>query len=524
MWLFLFVMRFLKSVGIFVVFLFFVFVFIFFWGGFSIGNVIWEPSVVGNCVDSEILDLWDEVFVESGVDVVILKDFVVEGDCNEYIAYKNNSDGEFWVLYGNFYNSSWISSVDLYSSGNKILDFVRLSLFYMNVSSDFADVFVGQGNVSGMIDVILGIGSEDIDDWSVLSEGDVKIKFGELYEFVDVSGILFNSDVSTFYFSESDVFDFDFSYVSIVSRKNDALFNCEYWRDSYDPGFFVDFLGNIGDFRFLINSSWNFAFDYGDYFNVSDNVSVGFDYVGIGNSNGEKINYSINGTNVGFMPAVGFGGSIEFRLVARSGAEDVVSNNFSVNVTRYNEAPVLVEAIPFIYVVAGGNGSVDLDRYFDDVDDLVYGASGVRGIDVSFSGPIMRIDVDSNFSGYSKFRVYASDGLDSTFSDYVYVVLEGDESVLLIQNDSLNVSVGGVSDNGNIIDNWDGDEDNEGFGLWFWVVLWVVVLVVIGGVLYLVYFFMIRGAPSSVGDQNIIAPNVVSPAEEYVRKLGLGGG
>jgi hypothetical protein len=530
-------MKFLKGVWFFVLILFFVFVLMSFIGKFPVGDVIWEPDVVGNCIDGEILALWNEVFVESGADVVILKEFVVpEGDCDEYIAYKNSSDGEFWVLYGDFYDSSWVSSGNLYSSGKKVSDFVRLSVFFMNVSSGFVDDFVGLGDVSDMIDEVSGVGDGDLGYWSVLIEDDVKNKFGELYEFVDVSGISFDSNVSVFYFEDSDDFDLNFSRVGLVSRKNDALFSGEYWKDNYDPDFFVDFSGEIDDFRFLINSSWNFAFDYTDYFSVSDNVSVEFDYVGVGNGNGEKVNYGIDGTDVSFMPAVNFGGGVVFRLVARSGAGDVFSNNFTVNITRYNEAPELIQAVPNIYVAAGGSGSLDLERYFDDEDDLIYGTRGVKGINVSFSGSVMTVRVGSNFSGYSRFSVYASDGLDTTYSDNIYVV-EGVAGV----DSPLDAPVGNQSVSSSDVNGGDESQDlyDSSFADWdfewgFWIFLGVVAVIFVGGLVFFVYYFLLgrgrrevvskdeRGFISDVRPSKRsgpVVPSGVSPAEEYVRKL-----
>jgi len=515
-------MGFLRGVGIFVVVLVFVFGFMFFVDKKFVGNVIWEPGVVGDCVDSEILALWDEVFVEGVGDVVILKDFVSpEGDCGEYIAYKNDSGG-FWVLYGDFYDSSWDSSVALYSSGKKVLDSVRLYVFYGNVSSGFLDSFVGLGDVSLMIGMILGIDDGDVGDWSVLSEDDVRSKFDELFGFVNISGISFDSGVSAFSFSESEDFNWNSLFVSILSRKNKALFSVEYWDDEYDPGFFVEFLGEIGDFVFFVNSSWNFAFDLGDYFNVSENVSVEFDYVGENNSGGEWVNYSFNGSDVLFMPAVGFEGWREFRIIAESPTGDVISNNFSVNITIYNAPPVLTWAVPDLYVVAGGSESVDLSYYFEDEDSLSYGVVGAKGIVVSFSGSVMKVSVDSNFSDYSRFRVYAYDGTIKTYSDYVYVVLKGDVVDLVVDVDEMNISVSNSSVSGSV----GGESSDVGIDMgdngWiYWGMLGLGVFVLVGDLMFFLYFFVLRGKRGIVSGA---VKSVGSPVEDYVNKLGIEGG
>lgn len=63
---------------------------------------------------------------------------------------------------------------------------------------------------------------------------------------------------------------------------------------------------------------------------------------------------------------------------------------------------------------------------------MTRGKSGAFRIDVSFDGSIMKIGIDNDFSGCSKFRVYAFDGIIKIFGDYIYVFLEGDDDVNLV--------------------------------------------------------------------------------------------
>ena len=211
----LFVMRFWRCVVFFVLF----FVLLIFSGDNFVGGVIWEPSVTGNCNSGGILTLWNEVFVEDNAGVVVFTELVVpEGDCGEYIAYKNNSGGGFWVLYGEFYDSSWGSSVDLYSSGKKIMDSVNLWVLYGNVSSSFLESFGGQSDVGVMKSLASGISDANVVDWSILSETEVKIKFNELYEFGDVSGVSFESGTSSFSFDEKNEFDWNSFTVGVDAR------------------------------------------------------------------------------------------------------------------------------------------------------------------------------------------------------------------------------------------------------------------------------------------------------------------
>jgi hypothetical protein len=534
-------MRFLKGVGFFIVVLFFVFVLMFFIGKFSVGDVIWEPGDVGNCGDPEILALWDDVFIESNVGVVILKEFVSpEGDCERYIAYKNDSNGVLRFVYGFFWENSWASTNDSYNSGKKILNSRGFNAFYINTSSSVVENFEGQSDILSMVNYVLLVGDGDLVDWSINNEPELKNMYNSLYEFVDVAGVSFVDGGSSFDYNEFDDESFNYTSLDISGSKTESIFGVDYFRVNYDPDFFVDFSGRIDDFRFLINSSWNFAFDYGDYFDVGGDISVGFDYVGVGNDNGEKINYSIEGTNVSFMPAVNFSGGVVFRLVAQGGEEDVFSNNFTVNITRDNEAPELIDPIPNFYVMVGGNDSVDLVRHFDDEDNLTYGTSGVVGFDVSFSGSVVSVSVDSNFSGYRKFRIYASDGLDITYSNIIYVI-EGVEGVDLAPDVNTSVDNEGVSgdignESGVVAVRVGGDDsDDEGRGVGFWVILGVIALVLIGGVVFFVYFFILKksvlgGGQGVVGGQGVapgggqppIAPSNISPADEYVRRLRLG--
>ncbi len=506
----LFVMKFWRGVGVLFVGLL-LFILLLLLKNNFIGNVVWEPVVNGNCTDFEILTLWDDVFIEDSSGVVILKDFIVpEGDCGEYLAYKNNSDGELWIFYEDFYASSWGSSGDLYFSEKKILNSTWVYVLYSNVSSVFLENFTKQTNISLAMDMILNINDGLVNNWSVLDEESVKNKFNDVYGFIDVSGLSFENDSLVFSFNENDGSDLSSSYINITLRKNKALFDVGALRYNYDPDFFVEFLGNIGNFVFLVNSSWNFAFDFMDYFNISNNVSVEFDYIGINNTSGSKINYSFNGSGVYFMPAIGFNGSREFRLVAKSGISDVVSNNFIVNITRDNVAPVLNKDVPYFYIKEGEDNGIDLDYYFYDIDPLTYGVSGVYGVDVSFNGSIMRVGVNNNFSDYSKFKVYAFDGFVRTFSDYIYVFLEEDS----VQNESSTSNdIGEIVETQNIsgIVRLSSNENKWGV----WIIIFLGFLVVVDGVGFFVYFFVLR-------NKKIVPQGVGSSANNYVRNLELG--
>lgn len=466
----------------------------------SMGSVIWEPSVVGSCVDSEILTLWDEVFVENKSSVIILKNFIEpEGDCKEYIAYKNNSDG-FWVLYGEFYNSSWNSSSELYSSGKRILNSVKLYSFYSDVGSDFLGNFLVQENVSWMMKMILSIDGNDVDNWSIESEDEARDKFNEFYDFVDSDWIPFSGNNLTFYFNENDDFGWNSSFASIVLWKNKSIFNSEYWKYIYDPNFSVSFSSDVGNFSFFANSSWNFGFDYKDYFNFSDGFSVEIERVGGNISEGYYINYSFNGSRVSFMPVPGFIGQENFRMIVRGGFDDVYSNIFSVNIVSFNKMPILMKKIPDVYI-KNDYEFLDLGDYFNGGENLSYGVVGVSGINYSFNGSVLKIGISDDFNGSGKFKVYAFNGVNSVFSDFISVFWDGfkkeEKSVNLISKDDLNLGV--IINNESVSTNFDERNNNARVDLREGGIDWIslglvtfIVLIFVWGVGFVVYFFIMR--------------------------------
>jgi hypothetical protein len=496
--------------------------FLYFVGDSISGNVIWVPGSVGNCGDSEILALWDSVFVEDSGGVIILKEFVApEGDCEKYIAYKNDSNGVLRVIYGVFWEDSWVSSDPLYDSGKKVLNSGDFSALYVNTSSAVVESFESQSDISSMFDFIVGISDGVVVDWSIVDENGLKDMYNVLYEFVDVSGVSFDEGVDSFNYYEEDVYDLNFSSVDISARKDESIFRVDYLGVDYDPDFVVDFVQNIGDYGFYMDSGWNFAFDLNSYFDISEGINVSFDFVGVNNTGGEWIDYLIDGSDVSFAPASGFEGGRLFRLVASNPAgSDVFSNYFAVNISEFNSAPILTDPFVYLYIPRGGNKVINLDFHFEDADgdDLSYRVVEVDNLTVSINGSMMTLSFVGD-AEYDRFRVYASDGVAERKSGYIFVFIDGGggaESV--VGGDDLAGAVGnesGFGASGNVSGDGEGD-----FSWVTWSIAIVLGVVVLGVVVFVVYFFVLK---KDFGDTKIGSVSLNSDSvNSYLKKLNLG--
>ena len=186
------------------------------------------------------------------------------------------------------------------------------------------------------------------------------------------------------------------------------------------------------------------------------------------------------------------------------------------------------EEIPYFSIVLGDEESIDLDYYFDDDDVLVYDATIVDGVDVSFVGPIMKIKINSNFSEYSRFKVSAFDGIVKTLSNPIYVFLEGGEiffegndsesgGIIYSGDNSENNIITGASNNSDVL------VDTNGHFKWTSGVLLVFgILFFVWGIGFFVYFFILKMGISTMpkGTQNIILPKENKLTNDYVKKLG----
>lgn len=493
-------------------------------GGNITGNVVEDLVDVGNCSNDLIYTLWDNVFDVENSDLNILKENVAGGDmCEKYVAYKNNSDGEIWVLYESFYDSSWTGMFPRYENGKKILNEIDLLAFYFDVNKTFLESYVFVSDVEGVAAIKEDIGNDDLVNWSILDESSARTKIESILD-IDISGLGFVEYGDSFKHTGVSSGDWqDFDYVLGVFKNESMVFIEDYEITNYDPSFVVDFVTNVSDFVFDRNSSWNHAFNVSDHFNVSDDIVISFSSIGANNTNGEWINSSIVGEVVSFMPAVNFTGYREFRMMADNPAgADVFSNVFNVMISIPNDAPVLLRRFEAIAVPRVGGAKVVLSVYFEDPDgdDMTYRVSGDDDLNVTLSGGLMTIRLEENFSDTTQFKVYASDGIEETGSNSFYVYEAGDAEAAalvegLVNNESVdldgvlvNENAGDGNESGTSVGVGDGDTGSGRVFLWI-----VVVVVVLLLVLFAIWYFFLRknggGVPGNSGGVGAPSPPAV---------------
>jgi len=477
------------------------------------GEVIEDLVDVDNCSDYNIGVLWDNVFDVDDSNLIIIKENVVGGDmCEKYVAYKNDSEGQVWVLYESFYDNSWTGVALRYNDGKKILNEINLLAFYIDVEESFLDSYIFATDVDGILSIIDDVGEDDSINWSILDESSARVKVDSILD-VDVGGLTVVETGNSFKFSE-DVQEvwLDFSYDVGVSKNKSLVFMEDYVITNYDPSFVVGFTGDIPDYEFDMNSSWNSAFNVSDYFNVSEDVDVSFSSVGADNTNGVWINSSIDGGIVKFKPAVNFAGSREFILMANNPAgADVFSNAFNVTIVDPNVAPTLLKDFGAFYVPRYGGLNVFLSVYFEDPngDNMTFRVTGDDDdLNISIRDDFMVIKLEDGFNESATIQIRASDGTNERSSGdilvFEYNAVDGE---LLTVNLSENSSGGletvlddedVVVDSGNESGASAGSEDDGGGFNW---VLLISVIVGLLLVLAVIWFFVLRkgDVPASNG-------------------------
>ncbi|MCX6741942.1 MAG: hypothetical protein NTX24_02080 [Candidatus Pacearchaeota archaeon] len=82
------------------------------------------------------------------------------------------------------------------------------------------------------------------------------------------------------------------------------------------------------------------------------------------------------------------------------------------NTTIENQAPKLAKKIPNLYLVSGGNVTIDLSKYFSDPEDdhLEYMTVKPVNLSVMIRGSLITINSPENFTGIRDITFYATDG------------------------------------------------------------------------------------------------------------------
>lgn len=456
------------------------------------GNVIWEPSTeVINCSDENVSSLWGEIFVESNTNINILKENVGVGElCEKFIAYKIKNEEEFYYLD--------------YNESSFIMVWANITPLAVEEIQNMEQSYEAFINFEGLAD---GVRTREVivENESIAEEeylGKFKVDVGDFYDFfgIYIAAILENEKMVEGIVIPQDYLVY--GYYTLV------------------PLIEIKVVGEVEDYEFLKNSSWNYAFKLNDIFNWSNDGGVLYNmsYYGVNNTAGEYINWSINSSGVYFKPKTGFVGSREFELMLLNSTNNITSGKFNVTIVeRFNSKPVIKVELLEVYISPGQTIYLDLDDYFrdSDKDSLSYSVFDKgEDIDLSVSGSNLSIKASVNFSDYSEFRIRASDGIDSISTDKIYVFEYNakNDSKKDLGNESL---IDVYYDNGSLINassNSTGKKDDEtpsDFRWIIWVLLVLIILAIIG---ILIYFLVLKKEEVQEEEVN---PNV----QNYLNEL-----
>jgi hypothetical protein len=107
------------------------------------GNVVSIPT---SCSNSSITDTWNNIFKESATGIRIFTDnTITEGTCNQYFAYKNNSNNFFLVL-------GYIT-VEEGDSGEDV-NVTRIYAYSINTTSNLSSVILSFSSLSNTTSII----------------------------------------------------------------------------------------------------------------------------------------------------------------------------------------------------------------------------------------------------------------------------------------------------------------------------------------------------------------------------------
>lgn len=493
--------------------------FYFSWGGIS--GMVGYGGGTGECSDSSISSTWDRLFVTDSTNIITFRDS--DSNCSEYISYKLEvlSDGvDVYFIHASFRNAPvgkknvWI----LRGFSGKYRATLRedLTLNYFSVSQEVVDQINSLSSFSEsksfFLSRVKGQG-EGYTPWDIFDEEIARFKFESIFGVIGET--LFETKEDYYGFESLDVNN-DFlnktvnvTYLEGYVLKNRTSVGMRNVRGDYSKIYEVYFIKNISDFEFERNSTKNFAFDFKNHIvNPNEVGEFGILFRDLNNSNGEWVNYEIDGSEVTFSPKRGFIGSRKFMAyVSDKGGSKKYSNQFKVNIVKnINDAPVVINEIKQIEVPLGGLKNVNLRLYFEDPDEdnLSYRLFGAEKVSVSFIKDIATFRLLPEFSGAEKVKIYGNDGKLETGTDWFFVFLDNKktpEQNTPLQNNR-NANTPGFnnlpknssqlgSNDANIVNKSSKSKMNFTRGL-FWGGILFGVFVVLGGFVILIRWYLKR--------------------------------
>jgi hypothetical protein len=488
------------------------------------GNLSYEPSTVFNCSSSEQLALWDEIFEESSMGVVILNEDVGVGEiCEEYAMYKNVG-GEAWYIYK-----------EVVGSGREILaiyfNFTNASYFvaptsYGGFEASIAEPyenFISNFNETELINLF----------GNVTDGATARALFDSKFSLTTSSPFVLTSGTDGFWrYLEEDI---NSSYWPSELKSNELGVNLapfmfyfnHYISNSIEIPRFID---NISNFTFLMDSDWNHAFNLEDYVSNPSEASFFWNYTGAGNENGTLINFTFDGYSffwnsftfdgydVEFKPATNYTGSLEFIIgiylnPGPDGFAKSESNRFTVNIIENSGAPILSGVIPTIFLNPGESVVIDLSDYFSDPDGdvITYSGPTIEGIAFNFTEDLMRVSLAEDYGGGdTSFKINASDGDFIRRSNTIFIFVGAGGEINSSQNGNGSSSVGpGSSEPDNVSAGSSAGE--ESFGGWGWVII-LLALLGIGIIGVIIYFIKFHKKIPAQKDSKLVG--------NYLNKLG----
>ena len=490
-------MNFKRCVFIFGIFLISLFFLLYLLEDNITGNLSYEPAPVFNCSSSEQLALWDEIFEESSVGVVILNEDVGVGEiCNEYGMYKDGGevawylwkdiDGrEITALYFNFTNASYFVAPTSYAN------------FEVSV---FVDIL-------GQIEEDIGVNEFYNLFENVNNSVGAKALFDSKFSLTNSSPFVLYDDE----FWSSREYDINSSYWPSELKSNELYVNLQpfifYFNHHISNSIEIPrFIDNISNFTFLMDSDWNYAFNLEDYVpnlriflrTLPGEASFFWNYTGAGNENGTLINFTFDGYDVEFKPATNYTGSLEFIIgIYLNYLVLEESNRFTVNIIENiienSGAPILIGVIPTILLNLGESVVIDLSDYFSDPDGdvITYSGPTIEGITFNFTEDLMKVSLAEDYGGGNiSFKINASDGDFVRRSNTIFIFVGAESGEINNSqngNDSSSVGSGSSGPSNVSVGSSAGEESFDG---WWWVIILLVLLCIgiIGVIIYFIKF------------------------------------
>ncbi len=398
-----------------------------------------SPNIPKDCTNQSLESLWDSIFSESSVGVVInVNDSYNEGGgCPLYFMYKTKDNEKVWFLWG--------SEMQFFFLKMQIIEAI-----YLEGKAEIVDMIINasllnpQNSGKNITSYLLDL----INNRTITSLGEASNEFVEKFNRTGKNWITqVNGSMVTYSFNETnEVGNLSETVVGAVFA-NETLDLYVYtsvinlnWTDNNQSN--LKFEGEIKDLVFERNSSWNYAFNVSDYFKPCCQTREYKCIFSDNNLNGQDINCSIDSEGkVKFMPRTNFLGTRQFKIKVSDGVDTVYSNWFNVSIVEHiNHAPQLIKQFPLLTIFKNTeNFTVNLDEYFFDPDGdfLTFRTTKPENISVNLEQHFLILSPDKNFTGLRKIWIYANDSQEEISSGKVDIIVS-EKIIHTSKNDAKN--------------------------------------------------------------------------------------